>query len=174
MAEEWEDNSPEAIAAQAANEDPENIRNLREAANRGKKASERAAVLERENAFLKAGVDVSTDRGQLLLEAFKGDLTPDAIKEYETKIFGAPTTTPPEPEYKDEAAATAARQALANGGEVPSSQSTPDPYDTGKTIYKDGVAKGQGRDDALVDAFQSVFDAAASGDQRVISGRNKP
>lgn len=56
------------------------IQSLRDAAKRGKAASEKAAKLERENAFLRAGVDPDDPKLGYFYRGYNGELSSDAIK----------------------------------------------------------------------------------------------
>lgn len=56
------------------------IKELREAAERGKQSQARAEQLERQVAFMKAGVDPDDPRAKYLYKGYEGDLTPDAIR----------------------------------------------------------------------------------------------
>jgi len=48
------------------------------------KARQKAAALERENAFLKAGVNPEDPKAKWLVKGYDGDLTPEAIKQAAT------------------------------------------------------------------------------------------
>lgn len=56
------------------------IKALRDAAARGRKAQERAEKLERENAFLKAGVNPDDPKLGYFYRGYDGDLSADAIR----------------------------------------------------------------------------------------------
>ena len=55
-------------------EDAGSIKDLRDAADRGRKATQELDQVKREMAFLKAGVDTDTKAGQLLFKAYDGEL----------------------------------------------------------------------------------------------------
>ena len=79
-------------------EDQENtsMKDLREAAERGRKASSELDAMKREMAFLKAGVDLEKKAGQLLMKAYDGDLEPELIRA-EAEELGAITGAAPTP-----------------------------------------------------------------------------
>lgn len=167
----WPDNSPEA---QAEQQPTDNLKDLREAADRGRKASNELTGAKRELAFVKAGVDTDSKQGQLLMKTFEGDLTPEAIKSYQAEVFGGGEPVTTEPDHTADAAAATARNAMASGAEVPSTESTPDPYQTAAAALNAGMAKGKGRDDARADAFAVIRQAAERGDPKVMAGTNRP
>lgn len=70
------------------------IAELRAAADRGKEAERKAAALERENAFIKAGIDVDDPRAKYFVAGYDGELTKDAIVA-EATVAGV--LTPPAP-----------------------------------------------------------------------------
>lgn len=89
---------------------------------------------QRENVFLRAGVDVDTSRGKLLMKGYEGPLDVDAIKAYRTEVFGEPTpeTPPPADPPADQAQGQQADQT--------------DPYATevaGQQAMRDSLAQGQ-------------------------------
>ena len=63
-----------------ATQEPAGIKELRDAADRGKKATQELDAMKREMAFLKAGVDTDTKAGQLLYKAYDGELETAAIQ----------------------------------------------------------------------------------------------
>ena len=63
-----------------ATQEPGSIKELRDAADRGKKATQELDAMKREMAFLKAGVDTDTKAGQLLYKAYDGELVTEAIQ----------------------------------------------------------------------------------------------
>ena len=55
------------------------IKELRDAADRGKEAIAERDLLKREVAFMKAGVDTDSKAGQLLFKAYDGELDTESI-----------------------------------------------------------------------------------------------
>ena len=78
-----------------ATQEPGSIKELRDAADRGKKASQELDAMKREMAFLKAGVDTDTKVGQLLYKAYEGDLETDAIRAEWSELAPAAAAPPP-------------------------------------------------------------------------------
>lgn len=58
----------------------ESPKQLREAANRSGKYKARAELLERENAFLKAGINADDPRMSYFVKGYEGELDPQAIQ----------------------------------------------------------------------------------------------
>lgn len=56
------------------------FRRMREAANKGQSARRDLDTFKRENAFLKAGVDLDDPKGKLLVRGYDGEIDPEAIK----------------------------------------------------------------------------------------------
>lgn len=165
----WPDNTP----------DPEvppkdNLKELREAAKRGTEAAAKVTELERKLAFAEAGIDTKSKLGQLVVKGYDGELTAEAIQAFYAEASGAPPEPTTEPDLTAEADAARTRNALANGAVVPSTESTPDPYDQSRVALKAAMDRGLGRDDARADAFRVLREAAEKGDPRVMSGTNHP
>ncbi|SVC91333.1 uncharacterized protein METZ01_LOCUS344187, partial [marine metagenome] len=78
-----------------ATQEPGSIKELRDAADRGKKASQELDAMKREMAFLKAGVDTDTKAGQLLYKAYDGDLETAAIQAEWSELVPAAAAPPP-------------------------------------------------------------------------------
>jgi hypothetical protein len=152
---------------------------VRDAYNRAnKRASElegQVAGLEqmkRENAMLKAGVDLSSPLGTLFLDGYKGELDPDAIK---TAWSGLPSaaaapTPSPETEAPDPEALRRQqeREALHNGSVAPGSEPPADPVDAAYKVFHDGMKRGMSRDRAAPAAIDVMLKAAMDGDERMI------
>ena len=149
-------------------DDTGGIKDLREAAERGRKATQELEEMRREVAFLKAGVDLDSKAGQLLLKAYDGELDKDAIRA-EADEIGALTSgfTPVEDTGSDEQASEE-RAALANEA-VPPEATTENPYDQGHKEYREMVAAGRPTEDAAATFVRTVIDAAGAGDERVIA-----
>jgi len=151
------------------------IKELRDAADRGKEAIQERDQLKREMAFLKAGVDTESKAGKLLFKAYDGELETDAIQvEWHELVppLVAETQPEPEPEVIDATDTQVAeeRQALANDGVPPENQSE-NPYEQGHREFKEMVSAGRPNEDATASFVRTVIEAAARGDERVISDR---
>ena len=155
-----------------ATQEPGSIKELRDAADRGKKASQELDSMKREMAFLKAGVDTDTKVGQLLYKAYEGELETDAIRAEWSEL--APTAASPtsEPDTTDDARVSRERQDLA-GDSVPPENQTESPYDAGHRQFQEMVADGRPKDDSAARFVHTVLEAAggANPDPRVISDR---
>ena len=116
---------------------------------------------QRENVFLRAGIDVDTAQGKLLMKGYEGPVEVDAIKAYRDEVFpAAPAPAQPAPTSGDEPPA----QAPANT----------DPYaneTAGQQAVRDALAgaSGPGQQqqapdvDTLDDAFENYHKERRSG-----------
>ena len=75
-----------------ATQDTGGIKELRDAADRGREAMQERDQLKREMAFMKAGVDTDSKAGQLLFKAYDGELDTEAIQAEWQEL--APTPSP--------------------------------------------------------------------------------
>lgn len=157
-------------------DDPRQVTLSRDQIRSMERDAKQVRTLRRENAMLKAGIDVNTPLGTLFLNAYEGDLESEAIREAFHKIAPAVASAPvsadedggPAPMSED-AAFAEERQRLVSGGLG----------DDGHTIERDprkvaietgnqALADGKSREDAMALAFSSLAGAAAEGDTRVI------
>lgn len=155
-------------------DDSGGIKELREAADRGRKAAQENDALKREMAFLKAGVDTETKAGQLLFKAYDGELDTEAIKQEadELGLFKSSENPEPAPEAvpTEDRQATTERQALADSS-VPVGTQTENPYDAGHREFQEMIAAGRPTEDSAARFVHTVLEAAGGTDpdQRVIS-----
>jgi len=153
------------------NPNAENLKILRQQARDAQQAQAEAAALKRENLFLKAGVDVDSKVGKLLLKAYEGDDIEELKAEY-AELVGTPASnTPPVDEARqaEDAQRAAAQQAAAGGrpanqhndfeGEHPMTQAL------GK--FHKNQADGMDRNEAADDAFAFLLSKAAQKDPRL-------
>ena len=157
-----------------ATQEPGSIKELRDAADRGKKASQELDAMKREMAFLKAGVDTDTKAGQLLYKAYDGELETEAIQAEWSELVPAAAAPPPEPETVDVTDTQVAqqRQDLA-GDNVPPENQTESPYDAGHREFREMLDAGRPKEDSAARFIHTVLEAAGgdSPDQRVVSDR---
>lgn len=139
---------------------------LREHVKRLEDKAKAADQLQRENAFLKAGVNLESKAGQLLFKAYDGELDIDALrneaKELNALMAPATPAAPPEapkaPEptiTPDELASTEMRDGIQHG------EASADPK--GKDTKTEALAnserilqEGGSRDDAVASYFADV------------------
>ena len=143
------------------------MKDLRDAAERGRKASQELDTMKREMAFLKAGVDLEKKAGQLLMKAYDGDLEPELIRA-EAEELGAITGADPTPveEVQEIDTSTAERQALIQDSVAPEA-TTESPYDRGHREFQDMINEGRPKEDAAARFVHTVLEAAGQGDERV-------
>lgn len=155
------------------------IKELREAAKRLPDLEERASkaeILERENAFLKAGVQTDTPLGKLLFKAYDGELTTDAIKAAADELGAASQPAAPPPPADTELApgedsAMDAANSMAPGATPPTEEPKTDPRSRAQEDYVNAINSGATNEQALGKAFHTLVQAAAAGDERVILDR---
>ena len=157
-----------------ATQEPGSIKELRDAADRGKKASQELDAMKREMAFLKAGVDTDTKAGQLLYKAYDGDLETAAIQAEWSELVPAAAAPPPEPETVDATDTQVAEQRRDLAGDsVPPENQTESPYDAGHREFRTMMDEGRPKEDSAARFVHTVLEAAggADPDQRVLSDR---
>ena len=157
-----------------ATQEPAGIKELRDAADRGKKATQELDAMKREMAFLKAGVDTDTKAGQLLYKAYDGELETAAIQAEWSELVPTAAAPPPEPETVDATDTQVAqqRQDLA-GDSVPPENQTESPYDAGHREFKAMMDAGRPKEDSAATFIHTVLEAAggADPDSRVLTDR---
>ena len=156
-----------------ATQEPGSIKELRDAADRGKKATQELDAMKREMAFLKAGVDTDTKAGQLLYKAYDGDLETAAIQaEWVELVPGAAVPQSDEAVDATDTQVAGQRRDLA-GDSVPPENQTERPYDAGHREFKEMMDAGRPKEDSAARFIHTVLEAAGgdSPDQRVVSGR---
>ncbi len=151
------------------------IRELREAADRGTNAVREADLLRRELAFNKAGIDTDTPLGAMFAKSYDGKLEMDQVKEAWQQIALAaqppvpaePTTATPTAQELEQ---TEIRRLLTSGGagDTPADVPLPDPVERGYEIFHERLAKGERRETAAGAVIGSLIEAANNGDDRAI------
>jgi hypothetical protein len=158
---------------------------LREAAQRGSAAAKERDEALRKLALVEAGVDTKSPVGKLFVDAYKGELSEDAIKAAWSELApaasassapapepepGAPSATPQQLEE------TAARRLLTSAGAGDTPHETPpeDPVAAGYEEYHARLKSGEGRDVAAGSVFGKLIAAANDGDERATWNGWKP
>ena len=154
-----------------ATQEPGSIKELRDAADRGKKASQELDAMKREMAFLKAGVDTDTKAGQLLFKAYDGELDTESLQAEWSELVPPAAAPPSEPDTAD-ARVSQQRQDLA-GDSVPPENQTESPYDAGHREFREMMDAGRPKEDSAARFINTVLEAAGgnSPDPRVVSDR---
>lgn len=150
------------------------IEDLRAAANRSNANANAAAAAQRELALVKAGVDTESAVGKLVLTAYDGELTTDAIRTFCADIPGAipapKEETPPPPvveENNGNQQQTDERNRLAgesSGDLLPQGNTRQAATDEFKTAIEQGLPL----DEARARQFNTLVGGAMSGDTAVI------
>lgn len=150
------------------------LRDLREAADRGNKATKEADALRKELAFTKAGIDTDTPLGKMFARSYDGDLDVAKVKESWAEIAPAPQGEVPVQKAPEadrvQLEETATRRNLTAGGagDTPTEQPDPDPVERGYTEFHERMAKGERRETAAGAVIGSLIEAANRGDERAL------
>ena len=152
-------------------DDAGGIKDLRDAAERGKKATQELDAMKREMAFLKAGVDTDTKAGQLLYKAYDGELETDLLRAEAAELGILRDAPAPVQEKSDDSdrQATQERRALAENT-VPPENQTESPYDAGHKAFRESLDAGRPKEDSAARFIHTVLEAAGgdSPDPRVV------
>lgn len=156
-------------------EQADHLKELRDAAERGKNAQAEAAAARRELAFVKAGIDTDAGVGKLLLQQFDGEPTKEAVLAAAAE-YGI-TVGAPEPVHveipADEQAQTRERANLATGAEVPGGMPKPDPIEVGYAEFAEARTTGVPLNDAADHVIGRILEAAYKDhDPRVLHDQN--
>ena len=152
-----------------ATQEPGSIKELRDAADRGKKASQELDAMKREMAFLKAGVDTDTKAGQLLYKAYDGELDTESIQAEWSELVPTAALPTSESDTATDALVSQQRQDLA-GDRIPPENQTESPYDAGHREFKTMMDAGRPKEDSAARFIHTVLEAAGGDnpDQRVV------
>ena len=142
----------------------------------------RADVLVRENAMLKAGVDMAHPAAEYFSAGYSGKLEVDDVKAAWEKVAGPaqPPATPPQaPPANDDGSNpdTVARLAdlqrqrdqLGQGGVAPGEEPSPDPQTAMLQNNQHLKQMGRNREQAMNLSLDGLIETAVAGDQRVVS-----
>jgi hypothetical protein len=162
-------------ATDMEDEETGGIKELRDAADRGREAIQERDQLKREVAFMKAGVDTDSKAGQLLFKAYDGELDTESIKaDWEALVPAiVPVAEPEQPQEnvnQIDTQVSEQRQALADES-VPVEATTQSPYEQGFQEFKTAYDAGRSKEDSAAKFVNTILEAASQGDERVISGR---
>lgn len=145
---------------------------LREAADEGRRARAEAEKLQRENAFLRAGVDLDSPIGTMFGKAYDGELTREAIQEAAKQVGAIRTaetalaTPPTEPQQQHDTSQGQDRMDLASGSTTPNPNAA-NPYQEAETAWENARSGGATREAAAAAPLAVLLEAAHRGDRRV-------
>lgn len=144
---------------QNSNED--NIRALREKAERADAAEQAAADLQRKVTFYEAGVDPTSPLGELLFASFDGDAAALKAKATDLGYFKTSEPTDTAPKYsQEETTQQTMRQVVAGGGTPnPMTDLGPDPWDEGYVQFHEAIRSGTPREEAQQDLLAKIIRA---------------
>ena len=151
------------------------IKELRDAADRGREAIQERDQLKREMAFIKAGVDTDSKAGQLLFKAYDGELETESIQAEWQELVPTPVpVVEPEPAQETvtetDTQVSEQRQALAEDS-VSVEATTQSPYEQGFQEFQKAYDSGRPKDESAARFVHTVLEAAGQGDERVVSDR---
>ena len=150
----------------------EGIAKLRKEAKDGRAAKDEASRLQRELAFVKAGVDTDSKPAKALLNSYDGPLEPDAIRA-EAKEWGlmqevsTQTEETPTPQTRYQGSEEAEQQRLrdeAGGAPAPTEKPVKGGVDAAFEQFLTDRDAGLSQEAATNRAFGAVIKAAAQGD----------
>jgi hypothetical protein len=149
------------------------IKELRDAAERGRQASQELEEMKREMAFMKAGVDTDSKAGQLLFKAYDGELETESIQAEWQELVPTPVPVEePEPAQdtvnETDTQVSQQRQALAEDS-VSVEATTQSPYEQGFQEFQKSYDSGRPKDESAARFVHTVLEAAGQGDERVVS-----
>lgn len=146
----------------------ENPKDLRAAAEDGRRARAEAEAAKREMAFLRAGIDTESPKGKAFMKLYEDDLESEKIRQGFAELFGDAQPTTQNEVPVEEQRQTEARGALSNQAGVPGDGS-PSPWAAAESRYKEIRDEGGREEIAFGAALSHIIGAANRGDQRVIS-----
>jgi hypothetical protein len=160
-------------------EDDETLDGVRKAYNRADKraneAATRADAAERELAFFRAGLtaeDLSSPVGALFVDAYKGELDAEAVKNAWEAVSGTASAAEEPPPPADDAAQQMERQRLQTGSLGDTGEAPPEPLrgedGSAAKAARAAIAGGAGRDESVGVMFRELVAGAVQGDQSVI------
>jgi hypothetical protein len=148
---------------------------LRAAAKAGKAAKVEAEAARRELAFTKAGIDTDSDRGQMFMDSYKGELDKDAIKTKFDSIFGTVEAPNDDQDEAERAAAeeelkrqTQDRRDLTSAGTEHTPPSEGSLIDAGYQRMQEALNDGRPMEIAFREALGGTLAAANQGDPRAV------
>lgn len=149
----------------------DDIKALREAADRGREAVAEADRLRKENLFIRAGVDPGLSKlHQLFYDSYQGDdIEALRTEATELRLLGAPEAPPPAAD-PNAAAAQGFREQFAGAGRAPDpvGTETPHPIEAAFGQFHQDLAAGMTRERAQDRAMMAVMSAGLSGDKRAL------
>jgi hypothetical protein len=161
----------DTFTEQEPQEENPNLKQLREKAKladelqaRLDEAEAKNAINDRRNAFAESGIDVTKGPGRLLLDAYKGENTPEAIKAAAAE-YGIPLVTEEVNELPD--TGTEVRQELADNAGADTGE-TPDPNQVAMENFKADMAAGRSEEAGAGTFIATLAKAAHEGDPRAI------
>lgn len=116
-------------------------RKLEQDAAAGREAQEKAAKLERELAFAKAGIDPADPKMSYFVKGYDGEMTADAVKKAATEagFIGQAAAPPAEPTAAEVAALDRVSQASAGAGTAQAADPVKGLYDADREGGREAV-----------------------------------
>ncbi len=153
---------------QTVDEGNDNPKDLRKAADDGRKARAEAEQLRRELAFSKAGIDVDTPVGKMLFKAYDGELDKDTLTTAAREV-GAIKDAPAHTEELPEAERNQRRERADLASESgTASINQKDPFRAAEDAFREAKKDGAPAHQAFGAAMAQIVEAHQRGDSRVI------
>lgn len=147
-------------------ETTDSIKDLRRAADEGRKAAAEAEVLRRELAFARAGIDTESKLGRLMLKTYDGELSSEAIKAEAAELGLLQPSAGQTEVPREEREFNRARMDLASEAGTPAANEA-DPYLEARQSWETARSDGAPLQDAFAAAMNPLLQAAHRGDDRV-------
>jgi hypothetical protein len=161
-------------------QDSDQFRNMRKKANK-------ADRLERENALLRAGIDLESDLGSMFAKGYDGPLEVAAMREAATKVGAYKPPEEPKGEQQQQQSAQqqdqqgdqqdqqqrtgpdeADQRGMLQHGAPPDTGAVADPRDDAIKAGKAKIGEGASEEEGVIEGFRHLVEAGVSGDQRVL------
>jgi hypothetical protein len=158
------------MAPENEDDQQDNLKGLRKAADEGKQHAAENSQLKRELLFAKAGIDTDTKLGRMLMLTFEGESIEALRAEAEEigLIKQPGSEAPTGPNQADIEQQQHRRNISAGQPSGGVDNESPHPLDNALRAFHDDVKGGAPSNDAALAAIDRVLVAAASGDKRVI------
>jgi hypothetical protein len=154
----------------------DNLRGLRQKAKQTDELTAANALLQKQLMFAKAGIDVDSELGQMLLATHAGDdLAELKAKAARLGALTAPATSQDAERGAEDQQRAAAQAAASNGQPVSRQQQFEGehPVDAALVAFQQDLRAGRDPEQARIDAMAKVLGAAQAGDTRVLFDRAK-
>lgn len=154
---------------QEQEQEQDNLQGLRDAARKGKAALDENAELKRQLLFAKAGIDTTSEVGEMIFRTWDGGDNVDDLKAKAQRLGLLSATAPADAARAAEDAQRAGAYDAGAGGQPTGAaqQLGEHPRDAALKGFQTALRDGADREMAQIDAMAMVLGAGTRGDQRV-------